>query len=366
MPGQSIQPDYQSELRKLRDQLLLMGANVEEMISSSARALVGRDSDLARRMIEHDHAVNRLELETDQLCLRILALRHPLPSDLRFITIALKLVTDLERIGDLAVNVCERVIELNQDPPLSSYRDLSKMADAARSMLREALDAFVQGDAWRAQRVLEQDRTVDAYNAQIFRELMADMTENPKNIHRATRVLSIAKAIERIGDHATNVAEMVIFMVKGEDIRHLGHLEESLAKHVPHGVLFVCQRNSARSQMAEAWARKLLPSRVRVWSAGMDPAPEIHPMAVRVMKEVGLDLSGQRPKHLDDVPIGDVDTVITLCAEGTCETLPPVLRREAWMLPDPAAVTGSEQERASEFRRIRDELRPRVESLLKR
>jgi phosphate transport system protein len=317
-------------------------------------------------MIEHDHGVNRLELEIDQLCLRILALRHALPSDLRFITTALKLVTDLERIGDLAVNVCERVIELNQDPPLSSYRDLSQMAEAARSMLREALDAFVQGDAWRAQRVLEQDRTVDAYNAQIFRDLMADMMENPKNVHRAIRTQSIAKTFERIGDHATNVAEMVVFMVKGEDIRHLGNLEGSLEKHAPHGVLFLCQRNSARSQMAEAWARKLLPARVRVWSAGSDPAPDIHPMAVRVMREVGLDLSGQRPKRVADVPIGDVDTVITLCAEDTVENLPAALRREAWSFADPVAAIGSEEDRTHAFRRIRDELRPRVESLLKR
>jgi phosphate transport system protein len=343
-----------------------MGANVEEMISNSVRALVDRDSALAHRMIEHDHAVDRLELETDQLCLRILALRHALPSDLRFIAIALKLVTDLERIGDLAVNVCERVIEVNQDPPLSSYRDLSRMAEAARGMLREALDAFVQGDARRAETVLEQDRTVDAYNAQIFRDLLTDMTENPRNIHRATRVQSIAKSFERIGDHATNVAEMVVFMVKGEDIRHLGSLEGSLEKQTPHGVLFVCLRNSARSQMAEAWARKLLPSRVHVWSAGSEPAAEIHPMAVRVMKEVGLDLAGQRPKQLADVPIGDVDTVVTLCADDISASLPSVLRREAWALADPAAITGSAEERAGEFRRVRDELRTRVEGLLKR
>jgi arsenate reductase (thioredoxin) len=159
---------------------------------------------------------------------------------------------------------------------------------------------------------------------------------------------------------------MVVFMVKGEDIRHLGNLESSLEKHIPHGVLFVCQRNSARSQMAEAWARKLLPTGVRVWSAGSQPAPVIHPMAVRVMREVGVDLSGQRPKHVTDVPIGDVDTVITLCADGISESLPVALRREAWALPDPAAVTGSDFERTSEFRRIRDELRSRVETLLKR
>lgn len=366
MPEQPRTADYATELRKLRDLILLMGANVEEMISNGVRALVERDSELGRRTIERDHGVNRLELETDQLCLRLLALRHPLPSDLRFITIALKLVTDLERIGDLVVNVCERIIELNQFPPLSSYRDLSLMADTARGMLRDALDAFVEGDAWRAQRVLEVDRTVDAYNAQIFSELVRDMRENPGNVQRATRVQSIAKSIERIGDHATNVAEMVVFMVKGEDIRHAGNLEGSRENHVPHGVLFLCRRNSARSQMAEAWARKLLPPRVRVWSAGSEPADELHPMAVRVMKEVGLDLSGQRPKHITDVPIGDVDTLVTLSAEVVGATLPAAPRREAWALADLAASDGSEQERTTQFRRIRDELRSRVEGLLKR
>jgi arsenate reductase len=155
-------------------------------------------------------------------------------------------------------------------------------------------------------------------------------------------------------------------MVKGEDIRHLGNLEGSLEKHVPHGVLFLCQRNSAPSQMAEAWARKLLPSRVRVWSAGLEPAPDIHPLAVRVMKEVGLDLSGQRPKHVADVPIGAVDTVVTLCVDGGGVSLPTALKRETWTLSDPGAAVGSEQERTSEFRRVRDELRPRVESLMKR
>ena len=191
------------------------------------------------------------------------------------------------------------------------------------------------------------------------------MLQNQTTIEPSLDLILISRHLERIGDHATNVAEKVVFMVKGEDIRHLGHLEGALQRTVPHGVLFLCHRNSARSQMAEAWARKLLPSRVRVWSAGLEPASDVHPMAVRVMKEVGLDLSGQRPKHVTDVPIGDVDTVISLCAEGNSASLPVSVRRELWNLPDPAAV-GSEQERTSEFRRLRDDLRPRVESLLKR
>jgi len=216
--------EYESELRKLREQLLLMGAKVEEMIARSVEALVDRNSDLARRMIELDHQVNRLEVETDGQCLKILARRQPVASDLRFITIAMKMVTDLERIGDIGVNICERAIELNEEPPLKPYVDLPKMAEVAQGMVREALDAFVNRDAERAQAVIERDQIVDAYYAQIFRELLTYMMEDPRSIYRATRVQSVAKYVERIGDHATNLAEMVVFMVKGKDIRHLGRL----------------------------------------------------------------------------------------------------------------------------------------------
>lgn len=213
---------YETELRNLREQLLLMGAKVEEMISNSVRALVERDPDLATRTIEADHQINRLEVDNDDLCLRILAKRQPVASDLRIITIAMKMVTDLERIGDLAVNICERVIELNLEPPLKPYVDLPKMAEVAQGMVRDALDAFVARDAERAEAVIDRDRTVDAYYSQIFRELLTYMMEDPRNIYRATRIQSVAKYLERVGDHATNLAEMVVFMVKGKDIRHLG------------------------------------------------------------------------------------------------------------------------------------------------
>jgi phosphate transport system protein len=214
--------DYESELRKLREQLLMMGAKVEEMIASAMRALVERDSALAREMIEFDQEINRLEVDSDELCLRILARRQPVASDLRFITIALKLVTDLERMGDLGVNICERVIELNEETPLKPYVDLQKMAEAVQAMVRDALDAFVAGDAERARQVIERDQAVDAYYADNFRVLLTYMMEDPRAIYRATRYQSIAKYLERIGDHATNVAELVVFMVGGKDIRHTG------------------------------------------------------------------------------------------------------------------------------------------------
>ncbi len=217
--------EYDAELRSLREQLLLMGVRVEEMIANGMKALVERDTSLARRMIELDHQINRLEVDTDELCLRILAKRQPVASDLRFITIAMKMVTDLERIGDLGVNICERVIELNQEPPFDWGTELTRMTDVAQGMVRDALQAFVTRDAERAREIIERDRAVDACYAQLFRALVAHMMEDPKSIQRATGVQSIAKYVERIGDHATNLAEMVVFMILGKDIRHLGRIE---------------------------------------------------------------------------------------------------------------------------------------------
>ena len=214
--------EYEQELRRLREQLLLMGAKVEEIIRGSIRALVERETPVAEQMIAFDKKINQLELEIDELCMQILARRQPVASDLRFITMALKLVTDLERIGDLGVNICERVVELNAEPPLKPYVDMPNMAREVQEMLHEALDAFVAADADRAQRVIVRDRNVDAYYGQIFRELLTYMMEDPRNIFRATRLQSIAKYLERIGDHVTNLGEMVVFMVKGKDIRHGG------------------------------------------------------------------------------------------------------------------------------------------------
>ena len=221
--------EYEQELRRLREQLLLMGAKVEEIIRGSIRALMERETALAEQMIAFDKKINQLELEIDELCMQILARRQPVASDLRFITMALKLVTDLERIGDLGVNICERVVELNAEPPLKPYIDMPNMAREVQEMLHEALDVFVAADPDRAQHVIVRDRNVDAYYSQIFRELLTYMMEDPRNIFRAIRLQSIAKYLERIGDHATNLGEKVVFMVKGKDIRHGGKQSDDYA-----------------------------------------------------------------------------------------------------------------------------------------
>ena len=216
---------YEDELGKLREEILLMGAKVEGMVAASVRAFNERDYELARRTIECDHEINRLEVEIDGFCLSILARRQPVASDLRFLTSSLKLVTDLERIGDLAVNICERTIDLAPDPPQRSYPDLVRMAETVQNMVHDALDAFVATDPAKAQWVIEQDRGVDALYSHLFHEVLVIMMDDRSAVHRGMGVQAIAKHLERIGDHATNLAENVVFLANGSDIRHKGSLD---------------------------------------------------------------------------------------------------------------------------------------------
>jgi phosphate transport system protein len=198
-----------------------MGGFVEKQITNATAAMVGRDDALARLTIDRDHAANRMDVEIDDLCLRLLALHQPAAKDLRLITTGLKITTDLERIGDMAVNMCERVLELNQEPQLKPFIDLPRMVDVAQTMLRESLDAFVREDVELALKVCRDDDIIDSLTGQLFRELLSYMAEDPRTISRGIRLIFVAKYIERIADHATNIAEMVVFLVEGKDIRHI-------------------------------------------------------------------------------------------------------------------------------------------------
>ena len=231
---------YEQELRNLREKLLLMGSLVEEMIAKGARALATRDTALAQATMRIDRRINRLECEVDELAMRILATRQPVASDLRFLTTALKIVTDLERIGDLCVNICERVTELNEEPPLTSLAsgetaepasptrtlipDLESLAEEATAVVHEALDALVSRDVDRARQLLTRDDGIDAHYARIFKDVLELMATDPKSVYRATRVQSIAKYLERIADHATNIAENVVYLVTGRTVKHRGSL----------------------------------------------------------------------------------------------------------------------------------------------
>ena len=212
---------YELQLEKLRSSVLEMGGLVEDQIAQAMRALTTRDNDLARATIERDHMVNRLDVEIDDLAIKLLALHQPAARDLRLITTALKVTTDLERIGDLAEHIAERATELAGELPIKPSIDLPRMAELARDMLRRSLDAFVREDEKLALSVCNADDTIDQLHGQLFRELVEFMAEDPRTVSRAMRLLFVSKYLERVGDHATNIAEMVIFMVKGRSIRHL-------------------------------------------------------------------------------------------------------------------------------------------------
>ena len=211
---------FHEELDALKQTLLAMGGLVEDQMRHVVQALVDRDDARARDVIERDRQVNAYEVEVDAQCVELLALHQPAAGDLRFITTAMKIVTDLERIGDQAVNIAQRVIELNREPQLKPYIDLPRMAARAQAMVKESLDAFVARDTELAHRVRAEDDEVDALKEQIFRELLTFMMEDPRSIPRAIRLILISRCMERVADHATNIAEMVIYLVEGKMVRH--------------------------------------------------------------------------------------------------------------------------------------------------
>ena len=210
----------EQDIEALKERVLKMGGFVEESIRKSVTALIERDRNLAIEVIDGDAIVNNFDVEIEEECIRFLAIWQPTGSNLRFITTAIKIITDLERMGDLAVDICERAMELNDEPPLKPYIDIPRMAEAAQKMLKDSLDAFVARDADLALNVCAADDFVDNLNHQIFNELLVYMLQDPKNISRAVRLTYITKYLERIADHATNIAEMVVYMVKGKVIRH--------------------------------------------------------------------------------------------------------------------------------------------------
>jgi len=197
---------YEAELTGLRDRLLEMGGLVEQAIAASVRAITERDSALAEQVKTRDREINRMEVEIDATCLRILALRQPAASDLRFIATALK--------------IAERAIDLNQAPALAPLHDLTKLADLSEAQLKRALDAFVARDVSKAEEVMQGDELLDALYLKIFNDLLTLMMEDSRAIRRATSLMFAAKYLERFGDHATNLGEMVVYMVRGTDVRH--------------------------------------------------------------------------------------------------------------------------------------------------
>jgi phosphate transport system protein len=212
--------DFEQELRTLRERLATMGTRAEEQIALAMKALNDRDDDLARHVIKADQVIDRDENDIDELALQILATRQPVASDLRFITMSLKFVVDVERIGDLGAGIAKRALELNRLPPLDSKVDLGRLATLAQKNLRAALDAFVRKDADAATAVITADSEIDKLNASLFAELIAHVATDPATVTRVLPLTSVCRYLERVGDHVKNLAEEVVYMVRATDVRH--------------------------------------------------------------------------------------------------------------------------------------------------
>ena len=219
-----VVPHFQEELEALQSRLLEMGGLAEERVRACIEALEARDLTMVAQLMAGDEPINQLHIEIDNRCFRLLALYQPMATDLRAVMAAVKINTDLERVGDLAVNIAEAAKRYAMHPPVKKLIDIPKMADIAQAMLRDALDSYVKRDMALARQVLHQDDSLDALKTQIFRELLSFMLKDPSTIEAALDLILVSRHLERIGDHATNVAEDVIFMVSARDVRH--HQEE--------------------------------------------------------------------------------------------------------------------------------------------
>jgi phosphate transport system protein len=212
--------DFAQELRTLRERLCMMGGRCDQQITLAMQALADSDDDMAQKVVANDATLDKDELEIDELALQILATRQPVAGDLRFITMALKFVTDLERIGDLAAGIAKRALELNRLPGLAQNPKLGALAVAVQKNLRAALDAFVKRDADAATVAIMQDTEIDKLNASLFAELLAHVATDPATVTRVLPMTSVCRYLERIGDHVKNLAEEVVYMVRAQDVRH--------------------------------------------------------------------------------------------------------------------------------------------------
>ncbi|KUG22041.1 phosphate transport system regulatory protein phou [hydrocarbon metagenome] len=212
---------YEKELQEIKNNLIYLGALTEQAIQKAMKSLIDRDTEMANKVIANDYEIDKMDKEIEEKCIKLLALRQPTAIDLRFIATAIKINGHLERIGDMAVNIAEKAAQLNQEPKLKPYIDLPRMSSIVENMVAKALESLIKRDLHLADEVREIEQVVDDLNEQIFRELLTFMMEDSKSIHRALLIMHVSKNLERIADHAQGIADMVTYMITGENIRHI-------------------------------------------------------------------------------------------------------------------------------------------------
>ena len=211
---------YEKELQGIKDNLIYLSVVTEKAIHFAMQSLTERDTELAKKVIADDDEIDKMDSDIEERCIKILALRQPTAIDLRFITTAIKITGHLERIGDMAVNIAEKAIQLNEEPILKPYIDLPRMADIVGEMIKDSLDSFIRNDLNMADKVRKTEQLTDDLNEQIFRELLTFMMEDSKTIHRALMIMQVSKNLERIADHTKGIADMVTYMITGKNVRH--------------------------------------------------------------------------------------------------------------------------------------------------
>jgi len=218
-----MQRHFDQDLANLKDQLMIMAGHAENSVNMAVQAVVERKDDIAHKVIANDNILDELEITLDEQCINLLALKAPMASDLRLITVAMKVIQNLERIGDEATKIARRALELNREPALKAFVDIPRMASLSIALLKSSLDSFVHGDAKKAKELIQKDGEIDDLNKQLNRELISFMLEDPQKITRSLYLMVVSKSLERIADHATNIAEEVVFLQEGSDIRHESH-----------------------------------------------------------------------------------------------------------------------------------------------
>lgn len=349
---------FRNDVDLLTGRLRALANHILDQLRCAARATVTGDGTAAEAVCRKDVETDREEVLLEQECLRLIALYAPTETDLRYVFGITKVVHELERIGDLAKKVARRAGALAQLSLPSTARDLTLLSDLTLSAAAHVMDAFIAQDDDKARSVWEHDPAIDDIHDRLQARFNEALGKAGAPVEPLLAARALVSSLERIGDHATRIAKVTIYTRHGRIMRH-----QSTPDARPR-VLFICQHNSSRSQMAEAWVKYLFGNRFAAESAGLEPGP-LNPLTVEVMHEVGIDISRNPTRAVFDlVKSGELYAqVITLCDEAHAERCPVfagVTRREQWNFPDPAAFTGDREDALARIRGVRDAIRIQV------
>lgn len=355
---------YRKEVEEIRNLLVQLKDMVKNNVNRAMTAVISADADAAGQVIRDEQEINRREVALEEVCIRVINLHQPVADELRFLVATMKINHDLERVGDLAAGIAKRVHILIPEDIGPFKPGIEMLAVDLKTRLQQSMTAFFDRDHALATRLWLGDDAVDARTTHLCDNIRSAILDHPVRPRALFTLLAIVQRIERLADHAANISKNVIYLALGEIARHrLGEFRRQVPEAKPK-VLMVCVHNSARSQMAAAWINHLFGDRIEAESAGLQPGV-LNPMAIQVMQEVGIDISGATTRDVFEVVRSGhpFSHVVTVCDEASAEKCPPFPGIENvahWDLPDPAAPL-DDKDKLAKFREIRDELRRRIE-----